>query len=234
MEKIKKNKSGKLFISGGGGAQDSFLLDKEFVKSLDDKKILYIPIALQRDSLGHEACYDWIVSALSSHSNDFIEIIMWLDLKNKTIDDLKNFDAVYIGGGNTYKLLQMIYEANFDKALTEFLRRGGNIYGGSAGAIIMGKNISIVNEENDANYKYEKGLSLLRNYSLICHYKELKDYKIKKYIEINKNPVIALTEKSGLIIENNLAKVSGYEPVIIFNEKIEKRIIMPEEKFHVF
>ncbi|MBU1159659.1 Type 1 glutamine amidotransferase-like domain-containing protein, partial [Patescibacteria group bacterium] len=130
----KKTGKGKLFISGGGGAQDSFLLDQEFVKSSRLKRILYIPIALQRDSIGYEACYDWITSTLSNHSDDFIEIMMWLDLKNKTIDDLKKIDAIYIGGGNTYKLLQIIYEENFDKVLAEFLRRGGNIYGGSAGA----------------------------------------------------------------------------------------------------
>jgi len=229
----KKIGKGKLFLSGGGGAQDSFLLDQEFVKSLRAKTVLYIPIALQRDPLGYEACYDWIVSTLSVHSDDFIEIIMWLDLKTKTLDDLKKFEAIYIGGGNTYKLLQTFHETGFDKVIVKFLKQGGIIYGGSAGAIIMGKNISTVSEENDDDYKFDKGLFLLGNYSLICHYDFSKNKQIEHYIQKYRNPVIALTEKGGIIIENNCVKVIGYESALIFDEKLNKKNLKPKEIFYV-
>ena len=217
----------KIFISGGGGAEDSFLLDKRFIDSLLKRKILYIPVAMERDSMGFEACYDWIVSALSQHSNDFIDIIMIVDLKDIKNLNINDFDGIYIGGGNTYKLLQHIYDNNFDDALVSFLKDVGTIYGGSAGAIVLGKNIATVSGENDKNYKYNEGLSLIGDYSVVCHYNKNDDKKILEFIELYRYPVIALSEKSGLIIDNNKSEVVGKEDILIFSSDGEKKNIKP-------
>lgn len=142
---------------------------------------------------------------------------MWTDLNNKKETDLKQYDAIYIGGGNTYKLLKTIQETKFDKILTNFYKNGGIIYGGSAGAIICGYDIKTVSEENEINYVYNNGLNLISNSSLICHYQPNLNNKIFKYIKKNKRQVIAIPEKSGLIIKNgNNVSVAGYEPVYLF------------------
>ncbi len=221
------NKSKKIFISGGGSEKESYPLDKEFVQSIigDRKSILYIPIAMDADSVKYEACYNWITNSLTTLSSEFINITMWTNLNDKTGDDLNKFDAVYIGGGNTFKLLQHIYESNFFIILKEFINKGGIIYGGSAGAIIMGKNIDTVSEENDKNYKYSEGLSVIGDYSIISHYQENIDKKIEEYIAIYNNPVIALSEKSGVKITGNIMKVVGYDSAIVFNLNKEKIII---------
>lgn len=207
----------KIFISGGGGAEDSFLLDKRFIDSLKKKRILYIPVAMERDFIGFEACNEWIVSTLSRHSDDFIDVTMAVDLqnidKNVNIDD---FDGIYIGGGNTYKLLQHIYENKFNNIIISFLKKTGVIYGGSAGAIILGKSIATVSEENNKNYKYDKGLSLIGDYSIVCHYNERDDEKILKFIEFYQYPVVALSEKAGLMIDNDKSGVIGEGSVLIF------------------
>lgn len=218
--------TGEIFISGGGGVKDSFLLDGKFIGSLKRKKILYIPIAMERDAIGFEVCYDWIISALSRHSKDFVDITMLIDLTDKNLQ-ISNFDGIYIGGGNTYKLLQYIYNTGFDKNLTSFIKNNGIIYGGSAGAIILGKNISTVIEENDKNYRYNKGLSLIGDYSIICHYKNIDDEKIFKFIKSFQYPVIALPEKAGLIINSNCAEVVGSENVLIFSSDGEKKYKKP-------
>lgn len=214
--------TGKIFISGGGSMEDSFLLDEKFIDSLKRKKILYIPIAMERDEIGFEVCYDWIISALSKHSKDFVDITMLTDLIDKNLQ-ISNFDGIYIGGGNTYKLLQYIYNVGFDKILISFLKNGGIVYGGSAGAIILGENIATISEENDKNYKYNKGLSLISDYSIVCHYKNTDDEKIFKFIKSYKYPVIALPEKTGLIINNNCAEVIGSENMLIFSLDGEKK-----------
>ncbi len=221
-DKIKK-----LFISGGGSEKESYPLDKEFIQNIasEGKSILYIPIAIDTSFVKYEACYDWIINSLTALSSEFIDITMWTNLNDKTRDDLNKFDAVYIGGGNTFKLLQHIYESNFFIILKEFINKGGIIYGGSAGAIIMGKNIDTVSEENNKNYKYSKGLSVIGDYSIICHYQENLDKKIEEYIAIYNNPVIALSQKSGVKIIGNIMKVIGHDPVIVFNLNKEKRVI---------
>jgi len=225
----------KIFISGGGDAKDSFLLDKEFINSITGiKSILYIPTAMEVDLIGYEACYDWIINTLGAHSNEFINITMWTDLKEKTQKELNKFNAIYIGGGNTFRLLQQIYDSNFLPLLLKYINRGGIVYGGSAGAIIMGKNINIVQEENNKHYKYSKGLAMIGNYTIICHYKNDIDKKIINYIEQYNNPIIALTEKTGLKIENSQATVIGYEPATIFDLNKKKEIIKNNTHFNLY
>jgi len=220
----------KIFLGGGGSSRDSFLLDKEFVNSLEKKNILYIPIALNRDKLGFEACYDWIIATLSQHSKDFVNILMILNLSDKDID-LSKYDAIYIGGGDTYKLLHVFYTSGFNNLLKSFIDKGGIVYGGSAGAIILGKNINIVSEENINNYNYEKGLSIIGDYSIICHYNGNKDKKIKEYVSKYKNSVISIPENSGLFINGNVAKVIGKSPIFIFNQENELIDKKPNEEF---
>lgn len=219
---------GKIFISGGGGIEDSFSLDEKFINSLKEKKVLYIPIAMERDEIGFESCYDWIISALSRHIKDFVDIVMILDLADKNLQ-ISNFDGIYIGGGNTYKLLQYIYDAGFDKILMSFIKNNGIVYGGSAGAIILGKNISTVIEENDKNYKYSQGLSLIGDYSIKCHYKDIDDKKIFEFIKHYKCPIIALPEKTGLVISDKYAEVVGSESALIFSINGKKEYKKPND-----
>jgi len=228
-----QNKGSKIFLSGGGDKKDSYFWDIEFVKEVVARKkaILYIPLATKSDTNKFESCYDWIVNSLTSITEEFIDIVMWTNLDNKTYDSLSKFSAIYIGGGNTFKLLNHIYNSNFYNVLKEYIKRGGIVYGGSAGAIILGKNINTVHEENDRNYKYEKGLSIMGEYSVICHYEKNLDFNINKYLKTYNNPVIALSEKSGLIIEGEKAKVFGTYPAIIFNNNGEKIILNVGKEF---
>lgn len=222
--KCMENKTKYIFLSGGGGSDDSVLLDKEFIKELRvHKKLLYIPVAMDQNFLTYESCYDWIIKTIGDISDDFIDIVMWTDLKNKKIDDLSKFDAIYIGGGNTFNLLQVINDTSFIQPLKDFILSGGVVYGGSAGAIILGKSINTVSEENDNNYHYEDGLDVINGYSIICHYQGSLDKKIIEYIEKYKNPVIALPERTGLIVGNKQAAVYGFESAVLFEVSMNKK-----------
>lgn len=213
----------KLFLSGGGSEKDSFELDSLFVKSFIKKKILYIPLAATLDAMGYEGCYDWITATLSAHTEDFLEIIMSLNLENVTSEGLNQFGSVYIGGGNTYHLLKIFNDSGFSQKLLDYYLQGGIVYGGSAGAIILGKDIGTVEEENFNLYPSSKGLNLVNNYSIICHYTDELGGKVNEYVLSTKYPVIALPEKSGLIIENNQAQVKGQDSISVFtsSQKIQ-------------
>ncbi|MED3960953.1 Type 1 glutamine amidotransferase-like domain-containing protein [Niallia taxi] len=89
------------------------------------------------------------------------EIKMWTDLSNRTLENQKQFSAIYIGGGNTFSLLNAIRISRLDKALEEFIENEGVIYGGSAGAIILGSNIMACAhmDANNANLQNFEGLN---------------------------------------------------------------------------
>ena len=222
---------GQLYLGGGGGSEDSLKLDKRFLSALKNKKIVYIPIALTPKENGYESCYDWITSTLTNASNDFVEITMWTDLNNKKLSDLDSFGGVYIGGGNTYKLLDHFFQTGFNKTLTEYYNQGGLIYGGSAGAIVLGKTISIVAEENNSNYPNKDGLNLLNEKSVICHFADSKEKKLTKFIQENKTDIIALTERAGAIISNtNQIESVGFEPIQLYSVSLSPISINPGNK----
>ena len=128
---------GKLILSGGGDLKISYNLDEEFFSLLkNNAKILYIPIALKRDRIGFEACYDWFSNIIATHAKDK-DIDFSMILEHDSIPDLKNYDCVYIGGGNTFKLLDFIINKQLDEKILDYLNSGGIVYGGSAGAIIF-------------------------------------------------------------------------------------------------
>lgn len=220
--------AGTIFISGGGDEKDSWKIDHKFISILKRKKILYIPIALNRDTLGFEKAYDWLVNCLSQHTEEFVEIVMILDLENISGDFLNQFEAIYLGGGNTYKLLYLMTITGFKAKLIEFYKKGGIIYGGSAGAIVLGRDIRTVEEErkeNEQKYIYYKGLKLINNYSIICHFKQNDSNqlnKIKFFIKKYKTEVLALPEGSGLMYYKNKFFLIGDKPIYKFDLKNQK------------
>lgn len=235
-----EKQAGRLFISGGGDADDSALLDFEFVKSLDAGRLLYIPVGLQRDYVGYEECYAWISRTLGRYSGQLsksMDIEMWVNLRQKNASELEKFDAVYIGGArNSFSLMETFQNSGFIKLLYDFLDKDRVIYGGSTGAIILGKYISVLEEPCMASYNDEKGLKLLGNYSIFCHYKEVpieKIEKLKNFLLVKKTPIVALTERSGLIVENGMAKVVGFEGAYLleYNTAELPKYIQPGEYF---
>lgn len=226
------NKNGVLFLGGGGNSNDSFILDQEFLKTLKSRKFLYVPIALERDEIGYEACYDWITKTFLEISKEFVDITMWLNLVDKKLEDLLEFDALYFGGGNTYRLLNEIRKTSFDKLTVDFIKRGKSFYGGSAGAIILGETVDTAQfvDKNEANIKDTHGLGLINGYSVWCHYQSPHDQQIKTLLTMGDGKIIAIPEKSGVCISNSKAKVLGTESVSSFSGR-QKSIHAPGEVF---
>lgn len=210
---------GKFFISGGGNEEDSKFLDEHFAKALVKKQIAYIPVAMKDNSKHtYKDCFNWIKNVFGNMPGEKIKIEMFTNISNVDLSYLKSFDAIYIGGGNTYKLLKEIRHSKFDSVLIDFVKKCGFIYGGSAGAVILGKNISLVKEENTIRYKDDKGLNLLRDLSILCHYKNSKkeNLLIHDFMVDNKGGVLALPEKAGVIISGDVLEVIGSSPVYAY------------------
>ena len=58
------------------------------------------------------------------------------------IDELRQYDVVYLCGGNTQYLLERINETGFSKTLMEYIQSDGLVIGVSAGSLIFANNLS--------------------------------------------------------------------------------------------
>jgi len=170
-----------IYLSGGGDETKTTVIDSAFLQSLPSSNILYIPIAKSADMNGYKKSLAWITSKLSKLSKNPLNITMLLDLKRSI--NPSEFSAVYIGGGNTYKLLHLMRASNFERMLKDYIGKDGIIYGASAGAVLLGQDISTYIEDKylDENVKSgyidERGLGLVGNYSVLTHFHENHEYK---------------------------------------------------------
>ena len=115
-----------------------------FVKLVDMDmslvKALFIPVA----AIDPDA-----IAVLPKCMNDLLKCgipsqnITVYDLhKGISIEALKQYDIVYLCGGNTHYLLQRINETGFSKTLMEYIHSDGVVLGVSAGSLIFSNNLS--------------------------------------------------------------------------------------------
>lgn len=229
MQNIKRYNQ--IYLSGGGNEHQSFPLDKFFFAALlNGGRFLYIPIALRGHALYSRAAL-WMRGVLALHDRDDLRFELLDDLANKQLKDLKLFDAIYIGGGNTWGLMKEIKESGFSDLLIQYVESGGVIYGGSAGAIILGRRIDISDDTNIVKWPNNFGLRLLGNYSVACHYKIEEVDRFKARAMENSLPIICLPEDAGLIIEDTTARCVGSGNCVIYTTGGKMVTIVPDNTF---
>lgn len=206
-----------IFIAGGGSTEESKPLDEQFVGMLDlSKPLVYIPNAMR--SRPYQSCLEWFRSAMNPLGVTIIE--MWDDLRSH--HSVSGIAGVYIGGGDTAKLLKEIREAGFGEYLQEVAQNGLPLYGGSAGAILLGGDIRTAPEANKLDAEKAAGLGIIKNYSILCHYKA-SDQEVA--IELSQNlcqSIIAIPEKAGGYVAGRMLTNYGTEPLaIIQGDRVE-------------
>src|SRR5215510_6088832 len=212
-------------LGGGGGASDSRLLDEVFTTWIGSQgKLLYLPCAL-RGIRSFEACLEWITVTFTPMQ--VTQITMWTDLSEHQAAELDQFDAVYIGGGNTFALLAELRKSGFEHHLGEYVRRGKAIYGGSAGAAVLGRDIRTVNylDRNDVGLEGMQGLDLAAGYAIWVHYQLQDDNLIDEYVRQYQQSVIALSERSGIVIEQGAIRAVGFEPAYQFDGRQKSEVL---------
>jgi dipeptidase E len=206
-----------LIVAGGGGAEESRPLDEMLVRLIPvGHPLLYLPIALDPQARAYEKCLDWLRSVFVPLGLD--QIVMWTDVTGKSDAELEPYAAAYIGGGNTFKLLYTLKRTGFAASLGRFIERGGIVYGGSAGAAILGRDIMTTAhmDANDIGLHDTTGLDLLGGYAVWCHYRPSDDAGIATYVAQSTFPVIALSERAGVWAHDGQVMALGYEPTLVF------------------
>lgn len=205
----------RIFLCGGGSGKIIKEATIKFGSLIDKKKpLLYIPLAMEE--YRYDSCLEWIKGEMSLINVTNIEMVTsGKELSEKVLED---YCAIYIGGGNTYKLLKDIKESNSFEKIQKYINNDGIIFGGSAGAIIFGKDIDSCKKQdpNNVELKDTKGFDVLSGYSLLCHLS--RDDKVKfdrdknsEYLlEFSKNnKTIYLPDDDTIFVNNNEITLIG-------------------------
>jgi dipeptidase E len=216
-------------LAGGGNAVDSAPIDRRFAAWIArGEPLLYLPIAMRWSEADYAKAYDWLVSVFNPLGVDTIE--MWTDFEGHAPSELACYAAVYIGGGNTYYLLQELRRSGLEEGLIHFVRDGGAIYGGSAGAAVLGRDIATIAhlDRNDVGLARTAGLDVALGHAVWVHYTEADDPLIERYIAETGQGLFVLSERSGIAIEGEQAWSVGREPALVADQTGWRELPGPE------
>ena len=235
----------KLILCGGGSGEQNYHANKKLNEIIDHSKpILYIPLAMDEIEHPYDDCYEWIKGELSNVDVPNIEMVRTFDELSKK--ELSNYAALFIGGGNTYKLLKGLKENNsFDK-ISNYINNNGIIIGGSAGAVIFGKDINIIScmDENDVNLNDTLGFDVLNGVSIFPHYTNTKprltdEENIERHNLFTeyitnysyKSDVYAIPEEDAIYINDNNVEVIGSRPYYYFSNGQKQEYDIKKDNF---
>lgn len=229
MQNLKENN--RIYLSGGGNEKQSFPLDKFFFDTLPKNgRFLYIPIALRGHKL-YSTAHLWMKNITELHERTDVQFETVDDPSKYNLEVIREFDGIYIGGGNTWSLIHEIRGSGFADVLIQYIEAGGQVYGGSAGAIIMGKRIDTHDDENKIGLQDVSGFNLLNNFSVACHFKDEQNDRFKAWVSDHNLPIVCLPEETGLVIESGVGLCVGTKPCVIYFSNGTKKEVSPEESF---
>jgi dipeptidase E len=141
------------------------------------------------------------------------------------IDDLRNADAIFVGGGNTFRLLKTLYERDLLSPIRDRVRAGLPYLGSSAGTVITAPTIKTTNDMPIIEPSSFAALGLV-NFQVNPHYLdpdplsthkgETREERIREFLDENDVPVVGLREGSILRVEDGTTTLLGTKTARIF------------------
>ncbi len=148
-------------------------------------------------------------------------------------DTINDADVIMVGGGNTFKLLSLIYKANILDLIRDKVSVGIPFIGWSAGSNIIGSTICTTNDMPIVEPKSFNALGLFPfqinphyfNYKIPNQNGETRDDRLKEFLVENPGVhIVCLPEGTALIYENKHLKLIGETKGLIMQIKDEKII----------
>ena len=198
----------KLLLTSTGLANQN--IKNQFLQIIDEPvsqiKIIFVPTAARsEEELKHVNESKKELLDLGIFKNN----IKTLNLDNPvSFQEVKDFDVIYVCGGNTFYLLKKVRETSFDKVIIEFAKTDKLYLGVSAGSILVCPNIDIANpfDENDVNLTDLTGLNLT-DVIVSPHYCEEEKQIIEDFKKKSQYKVVPLTDNQALLVIDGETKI---------------------------
>jgi dipeptidase E len=146
---------------------------------------------------------------------------------NNPIESISSTDAIFIGGGNTFRLLNKLYELNILSAIRNKVESGAPYIGTSAGSNVACVTIKTTNDMPIIFPPSFDSLNLVP-FNINAHFidshpenhqGETREQRIKEFHELNDNIVVGLREGTMLRIEGEWVVLKGITSARIFKKK---------------
>jgi dipeptidase E len=208
-----------LLGSGGFRTPERVSLLCEHMKSHfgDIERILFIPYAL--------ADHDGYVAMLNERGLNADYVLDGIHRHHDPKTAVLEADAIYVGGGNTFRLLSDLYRNGLIEPIRQRVRDGMPYMGVSAGTNVACPTMMTTNDmpitmppSFDAlnlvpfqiNAHYFNGQSYVkRDDGYHEHFGETRDDRIREFHEMNDTPVLGLWEGGVLRIDDHHVALRG-------------------------
>jgi dipeptidase E len=191
-------------------------------------RVLFVPYALaDRDGYAETA------------RRRFESMGYTLDSIHRTGDPvgaLGGVDAIFVGGGNTFRLLKALYDYHLIEAIRRRVRDGLLYIGSSAGSNVACPTIKTTNDMPIVELPSLSALALV-NFQINPHYLdadpnsrhmgETREERLVQYLEENDVPVVGLREGAMLRVEKGSVTLLGSVGARMFKRGAEPFEIQP-------
>jgi dipeptidase E len=213
-------------VHGGGYLDHAENEIKHFLKGVS--RVLFVPYALQ-DRNGYAQL---VRSRFEAMGFSLASVHEAADPKRA----VEQAQAMFIGGGNTFRLLKTIYELDLLETIKRRAESGMPYMGASAGSNIAGPTIRTTNDMPIVQPPSFHALGLVP-FQINPHYidadpnsthmGETREQRLREYLEENTVPVIAIREPAILHLENGVLTLKGNARARIFKRGQEPWEVEP-------
>lgn len=208
-----------------GSAYLEYILPELEVFFIDIKEILFIPYARPSG-----ITYDEYTNIAKNAFNKINISIKGIHQFKNAKEAIKNAQAIFVGGGNTFELVNQIYKHNILIDIETAVYKGVKYFGTSAGTNICGPTMKTT---NDMPIVYPPSFNTLGlvPFNINPHYLdpnpnsthkgETRETRIKEFHVYNSTPVIGLREGSWIEV---------IDDEIILKGKLSARLFLKNKK----
>jgi dipeptidase E len=192
------------------------------------RRLLFVPFALREEAVYTE-------KAGARFAAEGIEVVR-LTADAGGAAALKAAEAVFVGGGNTFRLLEKLQRSGLLDLLKARARAGMPYLGASAGTNIAAPTIKTTNDMPIVEPQGFAALGLVP-FQINPHYLdaeassrhmgETREQRLREYLEENDTPVVALREGAWLLLEGEGLRLEGQNGARIFRPRQEPEEVPP-------
>jgi dipeptidase E len=191
----------------------------------DIERVLFIPYALA----DHDKYVQTMIERGLHAGYELVGIHRCPDPR----EAVRTADAIYVGGGNTFRLLDALYRIDLLDVIRERVRAGVPYVGVSAGSNVACPTIQTTNDMPivlpasfkalglvpfQINAHYYTGANWVKHgEEFVEHFGETRDDRMREFHEMNDTPVVGLWEAGVLLCDGKTVTLHD-EPARIFRK----------------